>query len=255
MWIQIRKENAVWFLMRPETFKKKLSIKKKTFLYSVIMHNISGARDAINTIGDLDFDKLTADSLENESEKVKTIKQSYPFTSYFDTMFEKYEKKINTALWSGILIGCCTIGSEIKSRINNNPVKNWFSQVKNGIPLNKKVTSIITSESDLFEKKIEEKWSKINKNNFSSHESNIFIDSFKTKQDKSNQETSKKLSENQKNSKTDQQETKQINENESDCVNSFLKFLNDDFKVFFETNVFEEIRSVYFGLEVFLEKA
>ena len=41
-------------------------------------------------------------------------------------------------LWTGIMLQAETIGYENKTRLSNNPVENWFSQVKNNMLLKKK---------------------------------------------------------------------------------------------------------------------
>lgn len=101
-----------------------------------------------------------------------SIKQSSPFTTHYEIQIERYNqllkksevdnKNLNfasneyfspdifkilsdqmylTPLWTGVMLIKETIGYELKTRLSNNPVENWFGQVKNNMLQKKNSTT------------------------------------------------------------------------------------------------------------------
>lgn len=142
-----------------------------------------------------------SDSTTNE----ESIAKNSPFKKYFDQLIEKYKNNISKItkpfyseneyynpqlfnilqkklyilpLWSGLMIDPNNIAYSTKTRLTNNPVENWFGQLKNNMKLIRKSTSIIVAltyrrlasdymnhyapnfnfESVIFEKNYCEKW-------------------------------------------------------------------------------------------------
>ena len=100
----------------------------------------------------------------------KSIKESSPFTEYYKKEINKYKivlvknqsgltnKPINEyycpdlfyilekqlyliPVWSGLMLRSQTIAYKIKTRLTNNPVENWFSQIKNNFLKRKRVAT------------------------------------------------------------------------------------------------------------------
>ncbi|CAF0948577.1 unnamed protein product [Brachionus calyciflorus] len=166
--------------------------------------------------------KIEAKSFDQE----KNLKLCSPFGSYFNDLIKSFESKIIKhgkvfsneneyycpdlfdiiqdrlyllPLWSGLMIRDVTFPYEVKTRLSNNPVENYFGYLKNQLSLNKKSTSELVAvlykrlsvkyceyynsdykyESDLFETLPKETWKKKNdrrkkKKNSIEQESNNF---------------------------------------------------------------------------------
>ena len=96
----------------------------------------------------------------------KSLRQKSPFKLYFDSKIKNYQILSDSSdmdqdnlnefyspvlfkilrdqlyiipLWSGIMIHDKIKGYSIKTRLTNNPVENYFGQLKNNILQNKKV--------------------------------------------------------------------------------------------------------------------
>lgn len=74
-------------------------------------------------------------------------------------------------MWTGIMINNSTFTYETKTRLTNNPVENWFSQLKNNLLSNRKVS--ISEFSSILYSKYLSKYNSLYKTEFQYHVKNI----------------------------------------------------------------------------------
>ena len=114
---------------------------------------------------DAQFQSFLKESTRTDC-NLKRLKHNSPFKLYFDSQIKNYETSSDSSdmdqdnlnefyspvlfkilrdqlyiipLWSGIMIHDKIKGYSIKTRLTNNPVENYFGQLKNNILQNKKV--------------------------------------------------------------------------------------------------------------------
>ncbi|RNA18556.1 hypothetical protein BpHYR1_022731 [Brachionus plicatilis] len=151
----------------------------------------------------------------------ESIEKSSPFKIFFDGLIERYQKSILNdgivdssyycpelfkilenqlyllPLWTGIMITPNKISHKIKTRLTNNPVENWFGQLKHSMNFIQLTTSEIVAksykrlvsnyikfycsdynfESTLFKKKPTEKWSDKNRTKRKRNKKDTFFQS------------------------------------------------------------------------------
>ena len=117
-------------------------------------------------IRDFQFQSFLKESTQVNNNSKKNLKQNSPFKLYFDSQIKSYEISNESThmehdnlnefyspclfnilrdqlylipLWSGIMVNGVINGYVTKTRLTNNPVENYFGQLKNNLLDNKKV--------------------------------------------------------------------------------------------------------------------
>ena len=149
-------------------FNIKENCKKKKKSLLAIKDKIGKQSNGNDFFKNLQNEQKQKNILHLNNKQHTTLKKNSPFTVYFEKLLKRHKLNLNTKkhktnkaelniyycpkifkiiiqyihlmpLWSGIMIGLwCKLKPNIKeliNRITNNPVENWFGQIKNALNL------------------------------------------------------------------------------------------------------------------------